>query len=1263
MLRGSRGIAAEEGGPSRRPLAVAVAAVVLALASGAAPAAAECPEKNPSYTGACGPTFVLPSWGDAGGWTKPEQYETIQLADVDGDGADELLGRTPAGLSIHTFDTTYGQWRPQVDAKDRPIVLTEFADPPPLGATNPPGTGPWWNTGGFPGPFWKAGGDYERKTDWTLPQYYDTIQAADIDGDGREEVLARSHDGLMVFKFTPSGPGRGSWQHVSTSWQLRDQDEWDAGPFYYATIGTGDFDGNGDAEVFARGAAGISILDWRRGSWAGVANIDEILSDGDGGRQPAYYTSLQAADLVGDKRDELIARDANGVVAYEFDPDTWHATLLAPSLYQRPFHDTSGLGFKDCPFYKGGPCLGAAPAYYGTLQIANVWGRKEAELFARAPDGLHGYTDPFDAQVPLGPVGALSDGSGYLDQEHWETIQFADIDGDRKAELLARGKDGLDAWRFESYQATKLTPTTPLALADDPWGEDRSYYSTIQTGDVDGDGREDVIARGPYGIRTWFYDRRGTGGWESYLPYGYSDFATAGQKAAFAALNSLARSHGYLTAAQDTVRDLWTAVTEPTVDLRTVMTNIAEIAGCPKSDDLPPRYESCPLPPGASGFTAAEWTAVVNRIVAELYQAALVMDYFHNPSNGLRVVWQGMFVERLAELQAMARELGVEAVKDKRAEFDGREAFSTILGIVGALAGAVPGGEAFAAPLEIGAEVLSALPSATESLNSEFDSTLSELDTQFAAGVSDADLTMADQSQIIRQDANLLALVSELRARGTWKLDPVAMESAGQQGFSLWVYKTLLPTMYVRYVITSCVTRTWPADDCEQDNETRARVAEPGIAKGADSRGFEMIGPPPDWGSSPCNGFKGECHYEPLPDKIAETVWGPLSDTCAYDGSTNSAVWRFDSCNVGVDPLKSVVPSAIAHQNWDFTTYSADFWLKEPSERDRVVGSARSIAGGGMSLWLRGRVRLPRPIRLRGARVTVDRLLHDTGGAGELVRGRRRRPLKLSPVRTGRASVAAFASRRKGPRVRLRLQRRSPRVVVFALRTTGRPVSLPDACSGTRRGVDLADNPIPLHTRLRIRDGRGRRYAISLRPRWHCQTNRRGAVRRLVVRPPKPLIPSRSGLAVHVRGPRRVTAGQPAAYRIVIRNRRRTPAYDVRVQATLPRGFTARRHRRARPGGDLVRWRFARLQPGRSKVLRLRARVAASAAGRGRVAVRAQAIDTRPVGRRLGTRVGAPPRWWRFTDRVDGRLPRAARQAAVGGRIRKTAGLGGVGGG
>ena len=115
-----------------------LAAVTFALASSSPAAADGCPSTDDGYTSNCGPTFAVPSWTDAGGWSDPSQYSTIQLADFNGDGRDELLGRSDAGLEIYRFDTTLGQWRPQVDASGVPQLLSEFTSFLPSSESIPP---------------------------------------------------------------------------------------------------------------------------------------------------------------------------------------------------------------------------------------------------------------------------------------------------------------------------------------------------------------------------------------------------------------------------------------------------------------------------------------------------------------------------------------------------------------------------------------------------------------------------------------------------------------------------------------------------------------------------------------------------------------------------------------------------------------------------------------------------------------------------------------------------------------------------------------------------------------------------------------------------------------------------------------------------------------------------------------------------------------------------------------------------------------------
>ena len=188
----------------------------------------------------------------------------------------------------------------------------------------------------------------------------------------------------------------------------------------------------------------------------------------------------------------------------------------------------------DCPFSNGGAsgagsgdCLGSSPSYYETMQAADVDGDGLDELVARASDGLR--VKKYDSVTGLlGALPTLTDlagGAANVAPALWGTIRTGDIDGNTREEVLALTGSGVQAWSYDpaSKSWQRLQPSTPLALTGD-WLTKPEYYSTIQTGDVDGDGRADVLARGPFGIRTWFYDRRGTGGWERYMADGYPDF-------------------------------------------------------------------------------------------------------------------------------------------------------------------------------------------------------------------------------------------------------------------------------------------------------------------------------------------------------------------------------------------------------------------------------------------------------------------------------------------------------------------------------------------------------------------------------------------------------------------------------------------------------------------------------------------------------------------------------------------------------------------
>jgi hypothetical protein len=158
------------------------------------------------------PTFTpAPAFSDAGGWAQPQYYSTIHCADVDGDGKAEVLARGVDGVQVWDLDQ-----------------------------------GDLW--AGWPSP-----ADLTDAENWNHPPYYSTIRYADIDGDGRAELLVRGTAGIRAYKFDPVTR---TWSRLPDGPPLSDASGW-GNPQFYSTIQCADVDGDGRAELIARGAGGI----------------------------------------------------------------------------------------------------------------------------------------------------------------------------------------------------------------------------------------------------------------------------------------------------------------------------------------------------------------------------------------------------------------------------------------------------------------------------------------------------------------------------------------------------------------------------------------------------------------------------------------------------------------------------------------------------------------------------------------------------------------------------------------------------------------------------------------------------------------------------------------------------------------------------------------------------------------------------------------------------------------------------------------------
>ena len=295
--------------------------------------------------------------------------------------------------------------------------------------------------------------------------------AADVDGDGKADVCARAGAGIVCG--LSSG---GAFAKAITGPTWSDASGW-TNPIYDATIQFGDVNGDGKADVCARAAAGI-VCNFSTGDGFGPDVAGPAWSDAEGWKNPQYYTTIQLADVDGDGKTDLCGRSAAGIVCELAGASGFTAEIAGPA-----WSDASGW---------------AAPQYYSTIQFADVNGDGKADVCARAAAGIvcelsdgHGF--PTEIAGP-----AWSDASGWGAVQYGSTIRFVDIDGDGKADVCGRSSAGI-VCSLSNGNGFGAPVTGPAWSDAEGWAKPE-YFSTIQFADVNGDRKSDVCARAGAGM-------------------------------------------------------------------------------------------------------------------------------------------------------------------------------------------------------------------------------------------------------------------------------------------------------------------------------------------------------------------------------------------------------------------------------------------------------------------------------------------------------------------------------------------------------------------------------------------------------------------------------------------------------------------------------------------------------------------------------------------------------------------------------------------
>jgi FG-GAP-like repeat/EF hand len=394
-------------------------------------------------------TMRFPGWTDSQGWSSSSAYSSILCADVDGDRQAEILGIVGGSLQTYHFDRAWGQWQRLADY--------DFPD--------------------------------------SVPTFVAT-QAFDLDRDGQCELVLSFFSGATAGAFTLHFNSHEMTWSLDPSWGNDGMWVFSDKPVEVACGQIGDV-----GQLFFRAPAGVIVQAYPAEHWDPFASpTGPLLTDEAGWGASAYAATMRCADVDGDGDTELLIRGANGIQVFSFDSaqKTWTpaaGNAASSAANGPPLSDSAGW---------------SDPAYYSTIQLADVDGDGRPELVGSGPGGIYvfryesGAWGPNEATEPNGP---LLESVAWKSALYFPTITCADVDGDGRAEVVARAPQGVMIFDYDPSTAT-WTPSSDAGPVTGPtwsdangWGE-AAYSLTFRAADVNGDGRAELIGRLADGVRT-----------------------------------------------------------------------------------------------------------------------------------------------------------------------------------------------------------------------------------------------------------------------------------------------------------------------------------------------------------------------------------------------------------------------------------------------------------------------------------------------------------------------------------------------------------------------------------------------------------------------------------------------------------------------------------------------------------------------------------------------------------------------------------------
>ncbi|MEU5088345.1 VCBS repeat-containing protein [Streptomyces sp. NPDC021356] len=425
--------------------------------------------------------------------------------DLDGDKVDDNIVRLDDGTTLVWLSTngkfqqyTISQDNPDEKSKD---ILTpgnlDGTDDPEVLTLSTTGTLSLYHstsTSGTSYSTWSGQG-------WQI--YNKVIAPGDVTGDGKPDLLARTYSGDL---YLYQGTGNGSSPFrarvlVGGGWSMFDQ-----------LVGVGDINKDGIGDVVARTPSGD--LYFYAGKGSATAPLAARTKIGSGWN--TYNQIIAAGDWNGDGLGDLLGRTASGDLYYYYADGS--GNFLA--------RKKNGSGFEPVDLFSGSganPYWGKASLvgldnggtlyWYGVLHNGQLGGRAKISDTGGWAGAHVGYASSLDADGYADVLeqwnGALynhSYGTDSAVSNGWSKYNLflgpGDLNDDGKGDVLARDTSG-NLYLYRG-NGTGGSLASPLKIG----GGWNGYDKIVGAGDLNGDGRADIVARTPSGT---LYLYRGTG--------------------------------------------------------------------------------------------------------------------------------------------------------------------------------------------------------------------------------------------------------------------------------------------------------------------------------------------------------------------------------------------------------------------------------------------------------------------------------------------------------------------------------------------------------------------------------------------------------------------------------------------------------------------------------------------------------------------------------------------------------------------------------